>query len=70
MTRRNWREVRAATNLDEAEVANHRQRIMAERMRACEANAKKGTGSGMCDRPLDQHGYCDRASDHLDTDSQ
>lgn len=32
----------------------------------CEANARRGTGTGMCDRPLDAHGYCDRASDHIE----
>lgn len=31
----------------------------------CEALARKGTGEGMCDRPLDSHGRCDRASDHI-----
>lgn len=31
----------------------------------CEANARKGTGTGICDRPLDELGQCDRASDHL-----
>lgn len=32
----------------------------------CEAQARKGTGTGICDRPLDTNGYCDRANDHLD----
>lgn len=45
-----------------------------EKMR--QALAKKGittrqcdarTNTGMCDRPLDERGYCDRASDHLET---
>lgn len=36
-------------------------------MARCEAEAKRGTGTGTCDRPLDEHGYCDRASDHLPT---
>ena len=31
----------------------------------CEADVRKGTGTGVCSRPLDQRGYCDRASDHL-----
>lgn len=31
----------------------------------CDANARRGTGTGVCDRPLDQHGQCDRAADHL-----
>jgi hypothetical protein len=30
----------------------------------CEANARKGTGTGTCGRPLSQGG-CDRASDHI-----
>lgn len=36
------------------------------RRRRCEAHARKGTGTGMCDRRLDRHGCCDRAGDHLD----
>lgn len=32
----------------------------------CEARARKGTGEGTCDRPLDKHGNCDRASSHID----
>lgn len=32
----------------------------------CDAHTRKGTGSGMCDRLLDKHGQCDRASDHID----
>jgi len=31
----------------------------------CEENARKGTGTGVCDRPLDKNGRCDRAADHL-----
>jgi hypothetical protein len=31
----------------------------------CEANAKRGTGTGMCNRPLDETGHCDREGDHL-----
>jgi hypothetical protein len=30
----------------------------------CEHRAIKGTGHGTCDRLLDQHGQCDRASSH------
>lgn len=33
--------------------------------RRCEADARKGTGTGTCNRPLDSHGQCDRAADHL-----
>lgn len=32
----------------------------------CGAEARRGTGTGVCDRPLDGHGYCDRASDHIE----
>lgn len=35
-------------------------------MKTCDANSRKGTGTGMCDRPLDEHGNCDRASSHLE----
>lgn len=31
----------------------------------CDAYARRGTGTGMCNRPLDSHGRCDRASDHI-----
>lgn len=31
----------------------------------CEANAHKGTGTGMCGFPLDAHGQCERASRHV-----
>lgn len=32
----------------------------------CDALARRGTGTGRCDRPLDESGRCDRPSDHLD----
>lgn len=32
----------------------------------CDRLARKGTGVGICDRPLDKDGYCDRASDHVE----
>lgn len=32
----------------------------------CEANARRGTGTGICDLPLNTNGYCDRPGDHLD----
>jgi hypothetical protein len=32
----------------------------------CAAEAVKGTGTGVCDRILDAHGNCDRASQHVD----
>lgn len=31
----------------------------------CDARALKGTGTGICDRLLDEHGQCDRAASHL-----
>lgn len=31
----------------------------------CEADARRGTGTGVCERLLDRHGYCDRASAHV-----
>jgi hypothetical protein len=31
----------------------------------CDARATKGTGEGICDRLLDEHGQCDRAGAHL-----
>lgn len=31
----------------------------------CGYRARKGTGEGVCDRPLDGHGRCDRAGDHI-----
>lgn len=34
-------------------------------VKRCEANAKRGTGTGMCNRPLDETGHCDREGDHL-----
>lgn len=32
----------------------------------CEADAYKGTGTGVCGRVLDEHGQCDRASSHIE----
>lgn len=32
----------------------------------CEAIARKGTGTGTCNRTLDDRGQCDRPSDHLE----
>lgn len=31
----------------------------------CDAEATRGTGTGMCDRPLDERGQCDRAGAHI-----
>lgn len=36
-----------------------------EDVERCEADARRGTGTGVCDRPLDSYGRCDRASDHV-----
>ena len=33
----------------------------------CDANARKGTGTGVCDRLLDDRGVCDRAADHVES---
>jgi len=33
--------------------------------RRCDADAQRGTGTGACDRPLDERGACDRQSAHL-----
>ena len=34
--------------------------------RRCEQMAVKGTGTGICDHPLDEHGQCSNASNHTD----
>jgi hypothetical protein len=34
--------------------------------KTCEAEARKGTGTGQCGRPLDNHGQCDRAAQHIE----
>lgn len=31
----------------------------------CDANVRRGTGTGMCDRTLGADGQCDRAADHI-----
>lgn len=41
------------------------KRLARKRTVLCDANAKRGTGTGVCNRPLDEHGQCDRAGDHL-----
>lgn len=35
---------------------------MKKPIKRCEARTRKG----MCDLPLDKHGYCGRASDHIE----
>jgi hypothetical protein len=32
----------------------------------CDANARRSTGAGMCNQPLDAYGQCLRATDHLE----
>jgi hypothetical protein len=39
--------------------------ILVSSARLCGANARRGTGTGICDRPLDELGQCDRASNHI-----
>lgn len=31
----------------------------------CDAEARRGTGTGACDSPLDARGQCERAGRHL-----
>jgi hypothetical protein len=38
------------------------------KVRRCDENARKGTGYGMCDAPLDRHGGCPNAGNHVGTD--
>jgi hypothetical protein len=45
-------------------IGSHTKACPGARNGRCEALARKGTGTGVCDRPLDDHGQCDRASDH------
>lgn len=41
-------------------------RRSAVRAQRCDELARRGTGVGACDLPLDEHGYCERPSEHLD----
>jgi hypothetical protein len=34
-------------------------------IRRCDAEATLGTGTGLCDTPLDKHGNCANADKHL-----
>lgn len=34
--------------------------------KTCDALATRGTGVGVCGRPLDSKGQCDRASSHIE----
>ena len=38
---------------------------MSQNQQRCDELAYRGTGVGVCDRPLNEHGLCDRASDHI-----
>lgn len=44
--------------------AGHLAPTVAREPARCEHRAVKGTGHGTCDRLLDEHGQCDRASAH------
>jgi hypothetical protein len=63
-------QARAAMRQLGAELQRDAEKIGAildeEPVSRCEVAARKGTGEGVCDRPLDKHGQCDRAADHLD----
>lgn len=43
------------------------EKVRRERLRHehCEANSRRGTGTGMCGALLDEHGQCPRAGEHL-----
>lgn len=34
----------------------------------CDEHARQGTGYGVCDAPLDGHGQCPNAGNHVPTD--
>jgi hypothetical protein len=56
-------ELRAGTM--KVEPANPGRSIWPDRIRHCEADAKKGAGTGICGKILDEHGNCPRASNHM-----
>lgn len=60
---RNGHHVGYAVTVEDAEA--NRTKVPFAPVLECEANARKGTGTGMCGRPLDVHGQCDRAADHI-----
>jgi hypothetical protein len=35
-------------------------------LKRCDSMAKRGTGTGICDHVLDEHGQCSNASNHTD----
>jgi len=40
-------------------------KVVTEQPRRCEALARKGTGTGTCNLPLDEHGYCAARGEHI-----
>lgn len=47
-------------------VERNAKRHRLKTVKRCEANAVRGTGTGSCDQPLDEHGNCPRTSDHIE----
>lgn len=41
-------------------------RTTSSRVETCDAYARRGTGTGMCNAPLDDHGACSRAGQHIE----
>lgn len=52
---------------DSARCDKHEGLALPPRGRRCDSLTRKGSGVGICDRPLDRHGYCDRPSDHVES---
>jgi hypothetical protein len=52
----------------EADVERRRavHNVRRQPAKRCEALARKGTGIGACDQPLDERGYCPRPNDHIE----
>lgn len=48
------------------EIESQQAKAPATPGRRCEAYARRGTGTGLCDQPLDDLGQCSRASDHIE----
>lgn len=59
---------RRARDTDAAEVTAAELAKVVRTYGTCQAQARQGTGFGMCGRPLDAHGQCDRAADHIGGD--
>lgn len=49
----------------QAEMEKPETRVQTLKAR-CDELARLGTGFGSCDQPLDEHGDCPRASDHVE----